>query len=222
MSKRAEGKRSASKRAASKQEAGEDTLRHRIMSAAFAVFAERGIAAASTLEIATRAQVSKRELYRSFESKQALLDECLGAVAARARQINGNLDLPPPADAESLAATLETFGVALLCGISHPVVLSIHRLATAGRTPEVAQVLHAAWADGRRTLSRLLAAAQSRRLLGPGEPMVLSEQFGALLWGDLLLDLMLGMAAPPGEAEARLRAGMAANALLRLYPPPAY
>ena len=44
------------------QPAPDDPVRGRILSAAFGAFKEHGYAQASTLEIATRAKVSKREL----------------------------------------------------------------------------------------------------------------------------------------------------------------
>src|SRR5215469_8391229 len=46
-----------------RQEGGGTAVRERILEAAFAAFMKSGYAAASTLEIATRARVSKRELY---------------------------------------------------------------------------------------------------------------------------------------------------------------
>jgi AcrR family transcriptional regulator len=46
------------------QEGGDEAaVRERILKAAFAAFKKSGYATASTLEIATRARVSKRELY---------------------------------------------------------------------------------------------------------------------------------------------------------------
>ncbi len=51
--------------------------RDRIVGAAMRAFMELGYAAASTLEIATRAQVSKRELYALLGSKQAMLAACI-------------------------------------------------------------------------------------------------------------------------------------------------
>ena len=42
------------------------SIRERVRKAAFAVFCERGFSGASMLEIATRAQVSKRDLYALF------------------------------------------------------------------------------------------------------------------------------------------------------------
>src|SRR5579872_5966383 len=44
-----------------------------ILGAAFSVLMERGYAGASTLEIARRARVSKRELYAAFGSKEGIL-----------------------------------------------------------------------------------------------------------------------------------------------------
>src|SRR5207244_13307771 len=66
-------------------------LRQRILDAAFAAFVERGYTDASTLEIATRARVSKRELYACFATKEAMLAACIKARAARMRR---PLELP--------------------------------------------------------------------------------------------------------------------------------
>ena len=59
------------------QPAPDDPVRGRILSAAFGAFKEHGYAQASTLEIATRAKVSKRELYALFGSKQQMLVSCI-------------------------------------------------------------------------------------------------------------------------------------------------
>ncbi len=47
-----------------------EAARDRILAAALQALAESGYAATSTLEIATRAQVSKRELYALFGNKR--------------------------------------------------------------------------------------------------------------------------------------------------------
>jgi len=51
----------------------EPNRRQRIIDAAFQLFAERGFAGTSTLAIASRARVSKRELYTLFGDKAAIL-----------------------------------------------------------------------------------------------------------------------------------------------------
>src|ERR1700733_13829309 len=65
------------------RDADEVAARERILEAAFAAFMESGYAAASTLEIATRARVSKRELYALVGNKQEMLVTCISARAGR-------------------------------------------------------------------------------------------------------------------------------------------
>ena len=65
--------------------------RERILNAAFSSFTEKGYARTSTLEIATRAKVSKRELYALCSDKSALLRD---AVTERAKRMRLALELP--------------------------------------------------------------------------------------------------------------------------------
>ena len=62
--------------------------RERILHAAMESFMELGYTEASTLKIATRAQVSKRELYALFGSKQAMLAACIADRAGRMLKID--------------------------------------------------------------------------------------------------------------------------------------
>ena len=64
--------------------------RQRILEAAFAAFMERGFATTSTLEIATRARVSKRALYEEVGNKDEMLVAC---IAERARRLKIPADL---------------------------------------------------------------------------------------------------------------------------------
>ena len=71
---------------------------------------ENGYAGTSMREIATRAKVSKREIYAVCEDKAALLRD---AIADRAQPMRLPLELPAPKDRGALAATLAAFGTAL-------------------------------------------------------------------------------------------------------------
>src|SRR5215475_9627412 len=93
----------ATKRA--KRDDPEPSLRARVLKAAFGVFRKRGFSGASTLEIATRAKVSKRDLYALFGSKHAMLAACIRERAGRMRQPL-ELAAPPPNSKEAVAATL--------------------------------------------------------------------------------------------------------------------
>ena len=59
--------------------APDDPLCDRVIGAAFGTFMAKGYAGTSMLEIATRAKISKRDLYAAFPSKQAVLRACSGA-----------------------------------------------------------------------------------------------------------------------------------------------
>ena len=120
----------------------DSSTRERVLAAAFAVFRKRGFSDASTLEIATRAQMSKRDLYALFGSKHAMLTACIKERAGRMRQ---PLELAAaiPNSREAVAATLVELGTSILRVVSHPDVLAVHRLAIAesDRAPAVARTL---------------------------------------------------------------------------------
>ncbi len=193
----------------------------RILGAAFKAFTEDGYAATSTLDIATRAKVSKRDLYANFGSKQAVLVAC---IKSRADRMRLPLGLPAPRSREILAATLTAFAANLVRETSHPSIIATFRLAIAeaARSPEIAQALNSAGRDAtRRALAELLASAQSTGLIGPGEPAEMAMQFLGLLWEGLMVGLLLGVAATPDPAEAKRRAAKATAAFLQLHPDPA-
>src|SRR6185437_7517804 len=98
-------KKSAAKSPA--ENADEAPVRRRILEAAFSAFIESGFAETSTLEIATRARVSKRELYALFGSKNDILTAC---IRERAKRFRLPPQLPEASDRETFARILNTFG----------------------------------------------------------------------------------------------------------------
>jgi len=198
------------------ESADHDSVRERILDAAFMLFTKRGYAATSTLDIATQAKVSKRELYAHFKNKQGMLE---AGVSARTRRMRTPLDLPKVTTRAALEATLIAFGTTLIREVSHPHVIGLHRIAVAefARAPELAATLNE---QGRQTNHRVLAGllkeAQDSGLLGKGEPRELAAQFMGLLWGDLLTRLMLGVSERPSEREIEKRAREATASFLKL------
>jgi AcrR family transcriptional regulator len=194
----------------------ETAVRERILDAAFAAFMKSGYAATSTLEIATRARVSKRELYAQVGNKQEILIEC---IRARATRLKVPADLPVPRDRETLAQVLASFATQLLREITDPTVITVFRLAIADavRAPEVAQALDSIGREASRAaLRQIMTQAQSSGLL-EGRPAELAERFGGLLWGNLLVSLLLGVAERPSSREVAARARDATAAFLRLH-----
>jgi AcrR family transcriptional regulator len=195
-------------------------MQERILGAAFRAFTEDGYAETSTLDIAKRAKISKRDLYANFGSKHAVLVACIKSRADRMRMPP---DLPAPRTREMLAATLTTFATNLVREVSHPSVIAAFRLAIAEatRSPEIAQALDVAGRDAtREALTELLANAQSIGLIGPGEPLEMATQYLGLLWENLMVGLLLGVAATPEPAEAERRATRATAAFMQLHPDP--
>src|SRR5580704_12311961 len=119
---------------------GETAVRERILEAAFAAFMKGGYATTSTLEIATRARVSKRELYALVGNKQEMLIAC---ISERAKRFSVPADLPAMRDRETLEQILASFGTKFVREVSNPTVIAVFRLAIAEvlQAPEVARAL---------------------------------------------------------------------------------
>src|ERR1700754_331332 len=195
-------------------------VRSRILEAAFSAFMESGFAETSTLEIATRARVSKRELYAEFGSKQDILVAC---IKERAERLKLPVDLPEIHDRATLERALVAFGTRLVREVSDPAVVTVFRLAIseAVRAPEVAQTLNdVAIAASREALREIMRRAIDARLLSGGAPEM-AEHFFGLLWGSRMLGLLLNIAERPSAREIAARAERAASAFLLAYPVPA-
>lgn len=197
----------------------DNPVRRRILEAASSAFMETGYAETSTLEIATRARVSKRALYRLVGNKQEML---AAGIRERAKRLRAPADLPVPRDREALAQALASFGAQLLREVSDPVVIGVHRIAIAEavRAPEVARALDSI---GRKTtrdaLREIMTQARSAGVVD-GQPDEMAQRFAGLLWGDLMVRLLLRVANRPAPGEITRRARDATTAFLKLYPEP--
>lgn len=191
--------------------------RQRILDAAFATFLTHGYTGASTLAIATRAKVSKRELYSYFKDKSDLF---AAGIEARTATMRMPLISPDLAGPEALGDTLRAFGMSLLTGVTHPHVLAVHRLviAESQRSPELAVILDR---EGRQAnvqaLTEVIREAQARDLLQDDEPAALAAIFSALLWGDLFVRLLLRVEKAPSPKDIVRRAREATDMFLKLY-----
>jgi AcrR family transcriptional regulator len=190
--------------------------RRRILDAAFSAFVKYGYTQASTLEIASQAKVSKRELYSLVGNKQETLVAC---ISERAKRLKLALDLPPVRDRETLAQVLTNFGELVLRERSEPAVIAVYRIAIAEaeRVPQIAQTLESVGREaGRAALHGILKPARSLGLLN-GDLQEMVEQFSALLWGNLLTNLLLGLSNRPNRTQIERRARSATKDFLKLY-----
>lgn len=205
--------------AAKPAEQGPDTTRETVLQAAFHVFVERGLTAATTYEIATRARVSKATLYGLYGSKQGLFAALIARRVARMSERLGAAETPRSAD--ELREILARFGEDVLTRLADPATLAVYRLVLedAGRTPELARVLDEAGRTGLlRILEPLLAEAHRRGFVGAADPAQPAQAFLSLLSGSLPYRLALRVADPPSPRQLRQRARWAATAVVRLFP----
>jgi AcrR family transcriptional regulator len=199
-----------------KKSTDEAPVRERILTAAFEAFQERGYAATSTLEIATRARVSKRELYTLVGNKQKML---IAAIGERAKRLQAPADMPMLRDRSTLAQVLTVVGTQLVREVSDPDVVAVFRLAIAEaiQAPEVARTLDSLGRETSRAALRHIMTQAGAAGLIAGRPADLAEQFAGLLWRDLMVSLLLGVAQRPNPRAIEARARDAAEAFLRLH-----
>jgi AefR-like transcriptional repressor, C-terminal domain len=86
----------------------------------------------------------------------------------------------------------------------------------APRAPEVAETLDSIARAARRVALRSIMAQAKKLGLLKGSPPELARLFAALLFGDLHVNLLLGIEKPPNPREIEKRAHDAATAFLRL------
>jgi AefR-like transcriptional repressor, C-terminal domain len=107
--------------------------------------------------------------------------------------------------------------------LTDPTVIAVYRMAIAEaiNSPEVAQALDSIGREASRAaLRQIMAGALAGRLL-TGRPTELAEQFGGLLWGHLMINLLLGVVERPNRRESAARSLAAGTAFLELHPLPA-
>ena len=193
------------------------SARDRILHAAMELFVERGFAETTTLEIATRARVSKRELYALVGSKDAMLAICIARRGDRMRLPEG---FPEPTDKASFEAALRRYGETMLREITDLAVLEVFRLgiAEAKRSPAIARSLHERGrGPARAALEALLKSARAAKLLADGNIEEMMLHYRGLLWGDTMVWILLGLDKAPRPKEIERRAEKAARLFLEVY-----
>ena len=169
-----------------------------ILAAALEVFAARGFQAARLEEVAKRAGVSKGALYLYFETKADLFR----AVVTDA--ISPNIDR-----IKAVAATEIPFEMAARMGLGMMArtVAADRRISGVAKLviaesrnhPELATIWHESVVDpGLQMISGLIAAAQARGEVRPGDPRLFA--FG--LMGPMVLSMVWRETFEPVGAEA--------------------
>ena len=131
---------------------------------------EQGYARASTLEIATRARVSKRELYAEFGSKRGILE---ALIATSAAHMQVPLEPAEIGDRHALAPRPHRLRHHRPHDAHHPRVLAIYRLAIAeaAGSAELGKILDQSGREpNRHALVDMMRRAQTAGFIGAGDP----------------------------------------------------
>jgi len=193
-----------------------ESIRDRVLTAAFSLFREHGFSGTSMLDIVTEARISKRDLYALFRNKHEVLAACIGERTKRMRRPLDTM-ISAPQTRNALNTLLVEFGVSALKTMCSPDALTVFRLAIAesDRAPEVARTLDSSAREANvKALAELIRKAQSHGLIAAGDPAVLVARYFSALAGDLLIRLLMRVREAPTEREIVARARAAAETVM--------
>ena len=150
-----------------------------IVEAAFAVFAEKGFAAARLDDIASRAGVSKGALYLYYETKEALFEAVVtsrvGANLAQVREMIGSFPGPFGVLLARLVPTM-----AAVMGNSPVGAIGKMVIGEGRNFPELARYWREAVVEPMLgSLTGAITAAQGRGEVRPGDPRLYAVQIAA-------------------------------------------
>lgn len=198
------------------EDQGEQSRRNIILKAAGKVFLERGFDAATTLDIAGQAKMSKRTLYEHFPSKEAMLT---ALIESGSKRMSTPLRPQLPATYDEFLAALHDFGLSFLRELIDPYSIAMYRLAIAEaqRSGHVAKELYR---SGREpVVQAALAILQHGARQGfckSGDIELLLTTFFNVLVGPLQMGLLLGTEPPPTDDLLHKRADFAIHVIAKL------
>jgi TetR/AcrR family transcriptional regulator, mexJK operon transcriptional repressor len=161
-----------------------------LLDVATEVFLEQGFDAASTREIARRANASKTTFYARFPSKEDLF---LAVVERRMATVFEQVARFP--ETESIEDTLYEFGSGMLKIALSPEQIALIRLvnAEAERYPHLALHFYENGAKrGEDALARFFAMQIRKGRLRRGRPLTMARQFMSLITGSPVRWFVLG------------------------------
>ena len=172
----------------------EPERRQLLLDAAEAIFVELGYSATSMDDIARRAGMSKKTLYRLFETKESLF---AAVIAARRASLNPAIDQGDCPDVATAREILRRYLLRIAGFVLAPRQAALYRLviAESQRAPEIAHAFHREGpVKARAPLIDWLAVQKERGILRVADPasaasmlfsMVISEPQMRLLIGEI-------------------------------------
>jgi AcrR family transcriptional regulator len=193
----------------------EPERRQRVLDAAEGVFFELGYGSASMDDIARRAGMSKKTLYRLFETKESLF---AAMVAARRAVLDAMIAGNECADDASAEEVLRSYLGKVARFVLAPRQAALYRLVIAEslRTPELA---HAFYHEGpckvRAVLEQWLARQHRAGVLHVTDPERDAGMLCSMVIGELQMRLLVGALRAPDDALIDATVNRAVGLFLR-------
>jgi AcrR family transcriptional regulator len=185
----------------------EPERRQKLLDAAESVFVEQGYSASSMDDIARRAGMSKKTLYRLFDTKGALFS---AVIAGRRAVLNAMVEAEACTGAETADEVLRRFLVKIAHFVLAPRQASIYRLviAESRRAPELASAFYQEGPSKARVmLTEWLRVQNERGLLRVPDAAAAASMLISMVIADPQMCLLIGEGCVPDEAviEDRVR-----------------
>lgn len=191
-----------------------EARRAAFLSAAWAVFEEKGFDGATIDEVIARSGGSRQTLYALFGDKQGLFEALVVEVC---ETIFRGL-APEALGPQPLEEALTEIGERYLLGVTSRRALSLHRLmiSEAARVPKLAERF---WRRGpgaaRVFLAQFLEARKAEGRIVVDDGARAADHFLDMLTGTIRQQCLIGARKPPGRAEARALVASAVTQFLR-------
>ena len=194
----------------------EDPLRERLLKAATEVFLEKGFAATSVDEIASRAKASKLTFYNHFGNKEKLFEAIVTRLnSTMFKGFVNALEADVPMD-QALYFFVKQLAEMLYTDQAIKLVRVLH--AEAARFPELADIFDRA---GPQRAHALLAAyfeqKISKGLLRRVDPFTAADHLIHMALGEAFRRVLLGLSSAPSRKDVESRIKTALKVFMRAY-----
>ncbi|MGE0044618.1 MAG: TetR/AcrR family transcriptional regulator [Hyphomonadaceae bacterium] len=195
----------------------EDPRNEQILTAAFDVFCEKGFHAATMLDVAREARVSKETLYARFDSKEGLF---YAILVWGGRKCTADLDVVHNYD--DPIEMLRAYACTILTAMLRPESLAVYRIAVSesARTPDIGHAFNELGAiiqdDARAHLAQALVSHGHAEIADMAE---FYDCFFGIVRGNFHHNVLMGDEPIPTEAEIAARADMVVKRTLKAFAP---
>lgn len=195
---------------------GEDPLNERLLKAATEVFLEKGFAATSVDEIASRAKASKLTFYNHFGNKEKLFEAIVMRLNSTMFQGFADALKTDVRLNQALYRFVKQLSEMLYADQSVKLVRVLH--AEAARFPQLAEIFDRAGPQrAHALLAGYLKDQMLKGLLLKVDPLTAADHLIHMALGEAFRRVLLGLSSSPSTKDVERRINAALKAFMRAY-----